>query len=140
MKIFESKREIAASQNAVFDTFEQPEILAKWWGPSGFTNTFEIFDFRPNGLWKFVMHGPDGKNYPNENRFAEISRPGKVVIRHESEPKFTLTVTIVESGSGSSVFWVQEFDSEEVAEAVAHIVRPANEQNLDRLVAILVSS
>ena len=140
MKVFESKREIAASPNAVFDTFEQPEILAKWWGPSGFTNTFEIFDFRPNGLWKFVMHGPDGKNYPNENRFAEISRPGKVVIRHESGHKFTLTVTIVKSGSGSTVYWVQEFDSEEEAKAVAHIVRPANEQNLDRLVAILVSS
>ena len=140
MKIFESKRKIAASPDAVFNAFANGVVLAKWWGPAGFTNTFEIFEFQQNGTWKFVMHGPDGKNYPNESRFIEISRPGKVVIRHEAEPKFTLTVTITEAGGGSSVHWAQAFDSEDVAKAIAHIVQPANEQNLDKLVAIFASS
>src|SRR5512139_1975432 len=94
MKIFESNREIPASPEAVFSAFEKPEVLARWWGPAGFTNTFEIFDFRPGGQWKFVMHGPDGKSYPNECLFAEISRPGRIVIRHVVEPLFTLTVSI----------------------------------------------
>jgi len=140
MKIFESKREIAAAPDALFDAFANSAILAKWWGPAGFTNAFEIFEFKQNGTWKFVMHGPDGKNYPNECKFLEISRPGKVVIRHASEPKFTLTVTITESDGGSSVHWAQDFDSVDVAKAIAHIVQPANEQNLDRLSAWFTSS
>src|SRR5512139_1370513 len=140
MKIFESTREIPASPDTIFAAFEQPQVLARWWGPSGFANTFEAFEFRPDGQWKFVMHGPDGKNYPNESRFAEISRPSKIVIRHAVEPLFTLTVRIVPSRSGSTVHWTQEFEREEVANAIAHIVQPANEQNLDRLVAVLAGS
>ena len=79
------------------------------------------------------MHGPDGKNYPNENEFTEIYPTEKVVIRHISEPKFTLSITIKSSGSGSVVSWVQDFENEEFARNVAHIVEPSNEQNLDRL-------
>ncbi len=36
-------------------------------------------DFRVGGIWKLVMHGPDGANYPNEHVFQEI-----VVSRSES--------------------------------------------------------
>lgn len=140
MKTFESMREIQASPEAVFAAFEQPQLLARWWGPAGFTNTFDVFEFRPDGVWKFVMHGPDGKHYPNESRFAEITRPGRIVIRHVVEPLFTLTVSIAASGAGATVHWAQAFESEEVANAIAHIVRPANEQNLDRLVAVLAGN
>jgi uncharacterized protein YndB with AHSA1/START domain len=137
MKLFATQREFAASPEEVFAAFEQGTLLARWWGPDGFTNTFEIFEFRPGGTWKCVMHGPDGTDYANESKFLEISRPDKIVIRHLSEPRFTLTAKIVKSESGSMVEWLQEFDSEEVAQAVAHIVKPANEQNLDRLAAVL---
>ena len=81
------------------------------------------------------MHGPDGTNYPNESEFIEIAPNQKVVIRHHSQPHFTLTVLITDSGQGSTVQWIQEFDNDEVAKNVAHIVEPSNEQNLDRLVA-----
>ena len=35
--------------------------------------------------------------------------------------------------SGSLINWIQEFDNDEVADSVAHIVEPSNEENLDRL-------
>ena len=38
------------------------------------------------------------------------------------------------STKGSFVQWIQEFDNDEVANNVVHIVEPGNEQNLDRLV------
>jgi uncharacterized protein YndB with AHSA1/START domain len=79
------------------------------------------------------MHGPDGTDYPNESEFLEIESNEKVVIRHACQPFFTLTILIVETENGSTVYWTQDFDSEEVANKVAHIVEPANEQNLDRL-------
>jgi Uncharacterized conserved protein len=135
MTTFKTSRNIPALPEKIFATFVNPERLAKWWGPSGFTNTFKKFQFTPGGTWSFVMHGPDGTNYPNESEFSEIIPNEKVVIRHHSQPNFTLTVHIAKSGEGSTVHWIQEFDNDEVAKKVAHIVEPSNEQNLDRLVA-----
>ena len=43
--------------------------------PAGFTNTFDVCEFRSGGRWSFVMHGPDGRNYPNEKMIAEIDPP-----------------------------------------------------------------
>ena len=78
------------------------------------------------------MHGPDGKNYPNENVFAEIESPGKVVVQHASEPKYRLTITLAPSAAGTVVSWSQAFESAEVARRLGRIVVPANEQNLER--------
>lgn len=81
------------------------------------------------------MHGPDGHNYPNENIFEEIAPPAKVVIRHVSEPKFRLTITLTPSANGTRLSWSQAFEDAQVAQSVKSIVVPANEQNLDRLTA-----
>ena len=135
MTAFKTSRNIPALPAEIFAAFVNPERFAKWWGPSGFTNTFSAFEFKPSGKWSFVMHGPDGANYPNESEFVEIVPNEKVVIRHHSQPHFTLTINITSSAQGSTVNWLQEFDDDEVAKKVAHIVEPSNEQNLDRLVA-----
>ena len=79
------------------------------------------------------MHGPDGRNYPNESVFAEIEPPTKVVVQHASEPRFRLSIVLVASPAGTIVSWSQAFESSDVASRVEHIVVPANEQNLDRL-------
>ena len=83
------------------------------------------------------MHGPDGRNYPNESEFIDIVPNEKVVIRHHSQPNFTLTILISNLTQGSLVQWIQEFDNDEVANKVAHIVKPSNEQNLDRIVEVV---
>src|SRR4029450_11050374 len=63
---FQASRKIAAPPSCVFAAFEDSARLAVWWGPAGFTNTFKTYEFKPGGKWSFTMHGPDGKNYPNE--------------------------------------------------------------------------
>lgn len=133
MKTFQTSREINCVPELIFDAIAHPESLARWWGPNGFTNTFNLFEFKPGGKWSFVMHGPDGTNYPNESEFAEIIPSEKVVIRHACQPFFTLTILIEETENGSMVHWIQDFDSEEIAQRISAIVIPANEQNLDRL-------
>jgi hypothetical protein len=79
------------------------------------------------------MHGPNGHNYPNENVFAEIESPRKVVVQHASEPKYRLTIMLASAAVGTVVSWAQTFESSEVASRLEHIVVPANEQNLERL-------
>jgi uncharacterized protein YndB with AHSA1/START domain len=139
MTTFRTSREIPASPDQVFAAFSDPRRLARWWGPAGFTNTFNVCEFKPGGRWEFVMHGPDGTNYPNESVFAEIEPPAKVVVDHVAAPVFRLTVTLAPSAAGTTVTWVQVFESAEVASRIEHIVIPANEQNLDRLTAEVLS-
>lgn len=135
MTSFDTSREIPATAEQVFAAISDPERLARWWGPAGFTNTFDVCEFKTGGRWSFIMHGPNGSNYPNESVFAEIEAPRKVVVQHVSEPRFRLTITLTPSPSGTLVSWSQAFESSEVASRVEQIVVPANEQNLDRLTA-----
>jgi uncharacterized protein YndB with AHSA1/START domain len=131
------KRPLSASPRQVFAAFENPAALARWWGPSGFTNTFEEFDFRPGGRWLLIMHGPDGANYANESIFREIQPDRRIVIEHASPHWFRLTVTLTPSGDRTHLRWEQEFENPEVAEQLRTVCEPANEQNLDRLEGVL---
>jgi len=135
MTTFRTSREIPAAVEQVFAAISHPELLSRWWGPAGFTNTFQICEFKKGGRWSFVMHGPDGKNYPNESVFWEIESPKKVIVQHTSEPQFSLTIALAASAAGTVVSWSQAFESPDIAGRVEHIVVPANEQNLDRLTA-----
>ncbi|MCC6491442.1 MAG: SRPBCC family protein [Pirellulales bacterium] len=132
---FNTSREIPATAEQVFAAFSDPERLARWWGPAGFTNTFRKCEFHSGGRWSYVMHGPQGIDYPNESMFAEVDAPRRVVVQHISEPKYRLTVEFSSSAGGTVVSWSQKFESEIAAQRLEHIVVPANEQNLDRLCA-----
>jgi uncharacterized protein YndB with AHSA1/START domain len=139
MTTFRTSRPFAVPPAKVFAAIQDPACLALWWGPEGFTNRFETFEFRPGGLWKFDMIGPDGTVYPNESVFVGMEADRQVVIRHVCPPFFQLSITLepVDAGSATELCWEQVFDDPAVARAVRHIVEPANEQNLDRLSAVL---
>jgi Activator of Hsp90 ATPase homolog 1-like protein len=134
-----TSRVLPFTRDKVFAAFAQADSLATWWGPDGFKNTFEVFEFKAQGRWKFVMHGPDGTDYPNECVFQEVS-PAKVVIRHTCEPLFTLTVTLANDNSSTLLGWSQAFDDPALAASIWHIIEPANEQNLNRLHAVLAAT
>jgi uncharacterized protein YndB with AHSA1/START domain len=98
-RVFDAPREL------VFATFTDPQHLAAWWGPDGFTTTTHSFDFRPGGVWRFVMHGPDGRDYQNRVTYEEIVPPERLVYRHgggeDVEPvQFTQTLTFTDIGNG----------------------------------------
>jgi uncharacterized protein YndB with AHSA1/START domain len=63
-----------APRALVFSVWTDPKHLAQWWGPNGFTTTTHAYDFRPGGVWRFVMHGPDGRHYQNRITFDELFR------------------------------------------------------------------
>jgi uncharacterized protein YndB with AHSA1/START domain len=129
---FKTSRSFSAPAEAVFAAFSAPERLARWWGPDGFSNTFESFDFTNGGLWRFTMHGPDNSNYANLMSFEAIEPDRKIIVRHVSQPHFTLSIGLEPTATGTTVTWEQVFDNAEVAASVKHIVEPANEQNLSR--------
>lgn len=138
-----SEREIAttrvidASRDRVFNAWTDPDRLARWWGPKGFTNTFHEFDPRPGGAWRFVMHAPDGVDYENESVFVEVVRPERIAFDHRSGPRFTLTASFADAGGRTRVTFCQRFESRALRDKVAAFAVEANEQNLDRLEALL---
>lgn len=134
-----TERVLSASPQTVFAAFEQPDRLARWWGPDGFTNTFERFEFTPGGRWVFVMHGPNGASYPNESVFREILPDRRIIIEHVVKPWYRLTVTLTPRDGGTHLAWVQEFESPDMAARMRRLSESANEQNLDRLESLLAS-
>ena len=108
-----------APRELVFSAFTDPEHLAQWWGPNGFTTTTHSFEFRPGGIWRFVMHGPDGRDYQNRITYEEIIRPELIVYRHgggdDVEPvQFIQTLTFKDLGRGRTrLTWHGQFPSAE---------------------------
>jgi uncharacterized protein YndB with AHSA1/START domain len=129
-----STRVFDAPRDRVFEAFSDPDRLARWWGPTGFTNTIHEFDLRPGGAWRVAMHGPDGTDYHNESVFVEVVRPERVVFQHQ-EPvhRFRMTITFDEHGGRTTLTWRMRFDSAEEYARVKSFVAEANEQNFDRL-------
>ena len=97
-------RELDAPRELVWRAWTDPKHLAQWWGPDGFTTTTSAFDMRPGGAWRFVMHGPDGRDYDNLITFEEIVRPSLLRYHHggeDAEPvQFRTTVTFEDLAGG----------------------------------------
>ena len=101
-------RVLAAPRTLVFSVWTDPKHLVQWWGPNGFRTTTHAFDFRPGGVWRFVMHGPDGRDYQNRITFDEIVAPERIVYRHDGAEEveavcFTQTVTFEDLGNGKGL-------------------------------------
>lgn len=126
-----------APRGLLWRAFTDPDHIQRWWGPRGFTNTFHEFDFRPGGHWRFIMHAPDGTDYPNENVFVEIAFLERIVFDHRSHPKFRLTVRFEDLGGTTKLTWHQLFESAEACESARPFAVPGLEQNLDKLAAHL---
>src|SRR5579862_4148120 len=68
-----------APPEVVFEAWTDPEQLARWWGPEGFTNPVCELDVRVGGDWRIVMLAPDGAMYLCRGVYLEIvarDRPG----------------------------------------------------------------
>ncbi|HTL08517.1 MAG TPA: SRPBCC family protein [Chitinophagaceae bacterium] len=107
-------RVLNAPRTLVWEVWTNPDHIKNWWGPNGFTNTIYSMDFRPGGKWDYVMHGPDGTDYKNKSTFIEIVKPEKIVMVHDSGPKFTATIRFEEQGPGKTfISWHMLFDTAE---------------------------
>jgi uncharacterized protein YndB with AHSA1/START domain len=96
-------RVLKAPRELVFQAWIQADHLARWWGPTGFTITTFEFEMRPGGLWRFVMHGPEGVDYQNKIVVVEIAEPERLVLDHVSGPHFRMTVTFATQGDQTKI-------------------------------------
>ena len=133
MSIFRTSRQLPATPESVFASIQDPVRLARWWGPDGFTSTFQTYEFRSGGSWQFIMHGQDGTDYPNQSEFLEIHPDSMMWIKHINQPHFELSISLESCATGTLVSWFGVFENHEFAENMRPFLEAANEQNLDRL-------
>ena len=133
-------RVLNAPRELVFKMWTDPEHIVQWWGPKGFTTTTYSMDVRPGGVWRFVMHGPDGTDYQNQITYLEIVKAERLVYKHgggeDVEPvNFETTVTSEEQGGKTRLTMRSVFPS---AAAREHVVKKYGaiegaSQTMDRL-------
>ena len=75
-------RTFPAPRELVYQVWTQPEHVAQWWGPNGFTTTSHAMEVRPGGVWRYRMHGPEGTDYPNKIEFVEVLPNVRLVYWH----------------------------------------------------------
>lgn len=129
-----NSRTINFPRELVYKAWTDPNHLKNWWGPAGFTNTFNEFDFRVGGRWSFIMHGPEKGNYPNECEFIKIEKPSIVAWKRYSKPLFRVVATFEEiSDDQTKIVFRQIFDTVDECNKLKKFVVDKNEENFDRL-------
>ncbi len=120
-----TEREIVATRvfdaprDLVFQMWTDPEHISNWWGPRGFRTTVHEMHVRPGGVWRHTMHGPDGRDYPNEIVYLEVEQPVRLVYDHVSPPRFQMTVTFAEQAGKTKVTARMLFESAALRDKVA---------------------
>jgi uncharacterized protein YndB with AHSA1/START domain len=140
-------RILDAPRELVFEAWTDPQHLAEWWGPNGFTLTTHETDVKPGGEWIFTMHGPDGRDYPNRVHFIEVIKPERLVYRHSGDESkdpvnFNVTVTFEKQGNKTFLTMDMVFESSEVLTMLnkKYGAIEGAKQNLARLEAYLKST
>jgi uncharacterized protein YndB with AHSA1/START domain len=69
----------------VFAACVEPEKLAQWWGPAGFTSPSVGLDLRKGGRYRITMQPPDGEAFHLRGEFREVDPPQRLVYTFEWE-------------------------------------------------------
>jgi uncharacterized protein YndB with AHSA1/START domain len=131
-----------APVEAVWDAWTDPEQMAQWWGPRGFTLTTHSKDLRPGGHWTYTMHGPDGVDYPNKTHYFEVEQHSKLVYDHggsdDRPPLFRVTVLFSEIDGKTKMEMSMTLPTPEAAEETRKFIKKAGgDATWDRLAEYL---
>ncbi|MDB5065633.1 MAG: polyketide cyclase [Chloroflexi bacterium] len=137
-------RTLDAPRALVFRAWTDPEHLARWWGPRGFTTPSCTMDVRPGGAWRICMRGPDGVDHWVQGVYREVVEPERLVTTWAWEQadgssggETLLTVTL-EERDGRTVLTLHQALFGDAVERENH--QDGWSQALDRLAADVVEA
>jgi uncharacterized protein YndB with AHSA1/START domain len=77
---FVIRRTFDAPRDLVWKAYTEPERLAQWWGPKGFTMISTKVDLRPGGIFHYGMRAPNGTEMWGKFIYREIVPPERLVF------------------------------------------------------------
>ncbi len=108
-----------ASKELLLRMWANPEHLAEWWGPRGFTTTTHAMEFKTDGFWRFTMHGPDGSDYPSVIKYTYTSADRIEYEQSGAEQiKFTARIDFREVDGGTEMSFRMTFPTAEIRRKV----------------------
>jgi len=118
-----------APVKVVWDAWTDPDQVAQWWGPRGFTLTTHGKELRPGGIWHYTMHGPDGVDYLNKTLYHVVEVNKKLVYDHggndDRPPLFRVTVMFSELEGQTTLDMTMTLPTAEEAEATRMFIKAA---------------
>jgi len=129
-----SARILNAPIKTVYEAFSNPNHLAVWWGPNGFTNTIHEFDLKLGGKWILTMHGPEVGNYENSSVFKTVEPLKLIAWTRVSQPLFEMEVGFKKiNDSQTEISFRMIFETADECDKIKKFAGPKNEENFDRL-------
>jgi uncharacterized protein YndB with AHSA1/START domain len=92
------EKALAASPERVYAACVEPDRLAEWWGPAGFTSPSVELDVREGGQYRIAMQPPEGELFHLRGEFREIDPPrrlGYTFVWEEPDPDDQETVVML---------------------------------------------
>ncbi|VTZ28029.1 Activator of Hsp90 ATPase 1 family protein [Methylocella tundrae] len=77
---FVISRSFDAPRPLLWQALTDPERLAKWWGPKGYSVIAAKMDFRPGGSYLYGLRTPDGGAMWGRFIYQEIEKPARIVV------------------------------------------------------------
>jgi uncharacterized protein YndB with AHSA1/START domain len=74
----ELQRVLPASRETVWTAMTEPALLARWWGPAGFTCPSIEMDLRVGGAYRIAMQPPDGELFHLRGEFLVVEPPSRL--------------------------------------------------------------
>lgn len=81
-------RVLNAPRELVWQAWTDPDHIAQWFGPKGFTARVPEYDLRPGGRSEVIMIGPDGAEYPSVGVFLDVVPFERIVTTDEFGPDY----------------------------------------------------
>jgi uncharacterized protein YndB with AHSA1/START domain len=122
------ERVFDAPRETVFKAYTEPERLAEWWGPRGWTLPVCKLDLRPGGVWHYMMRGPNGEESWGKAVYREIVAPSRLVYTDafsDAEgnvapgmPEMLITVELIEQEGKTRLISTTEFSTPEEKQSI----------------------
>jgi uncharacterized protein YndB with AHSA1/START domain len=78
-------REFHALRELVFKAFADPDLRTKWQASRGLATTFETFDPRNGGSWRYIQTDKDGNEFAFHGVNHELRPPERIIDTFEFE-------------------------------------------------------
>jgi len=79
------RRVFNAPIESVFAAWTKAEVLARWFGPVGFTVTASDIDLRKGGAYLIALRSPEGAAIKHFGEYVEVTPPERLVFTWQLE-------------------------------------------------------